>query len=63
MNESKHVFALPESEQHKLDEVKEEIVHPMAVRVHRFLAENTWTALAISAGAGVLCGLALGRRA
>jgi ElaB/YqjD/DUF883 family membrane-anchored ribosome-binding protein len=62
MNEREHVFPLPEFEQHKLDEVKEEIVHSLTTRMHRFLLENTWTALAVSVAAGLVCGLALGRR-
>lgn len=62
MNEREHVFPLPEFELHKLEEVKEEIVHPTVTAVRRFLTENTWTALTIAAGAGLLCGLVLGRR-
>jgi ElaB/YqjD/DUF883 family membrane-anchored ribosome-binding protein len=57
MNDTDHLFALPELEQHKLDEVKEEIVHPVARRLRRFLAGNAWTAIAISATAGLVCGL------
>ena len=60
MNDTDHLFALPEFEQHKLDEVKEEIVHPVVTRMRHFLAANTWTAIAISATAGLACGFAWG---
>jgi ElaB/YqjD/DUF883 family membrane-anchored ribosome-binding protein len=62
MNETEHVFPLPVFEQHKLDEVKEEIIHPISRRMRRALAENAWTAIAVSAAAGLVCGLAWGRR-
>jgi ElaB/YqjD/DUF883 family membrane-anchored ribosome-binding protein len=62
MNAPEHVFPLPEMEQHKLDEVKEEIVHPFSRRAHRFLGANAWTAIAISLAVGAVCGFALGKR-
>lgn len=62
MNEAEHVFPLTEVEQHKLDEVKEEIVHPFSRRVRRSLERNVWWAMAISVTAGVACGFAWGRR-
>jgi O-succinylbenzoate synthase len=62
MNEIEHVFPLPDWEQHKLDEAKEEIVHPVARWVRRGLAENAWRAIAISMAAGLACGLVWGRR-
>jgi ElaB/YqjD/DUF883 family membrane-anchored ribosome-binding protein len=62
MNEIEHVFALPELEQHKLDELKEEIVHPVSRRMHRFIEANVWTAIAISVAAGLAFGYASGRR-
>lgn len=62
MNDTDHLFSLPEIEQHKLDEVKEEIVHPVARRTRRYLGTNAWTAIAISLAAGFVCGLALKRR-
>ena len=61
MNDTEHVFPLPELEQHKLDEVKEEIVHPFATRAHRFLSANAWTAIAVSVAVGVVLGFAVGR--
>lgn len=62
MNDTDHLFALPEPELHKLDEVKEEIVHPVAKRLRRFLAARAWAAIAISLSAGLACGFAWGRR-
>jgi hypothetical protein len=62
MNEIEHVFPLPDLEQHKLDEAKEEIVHPVSRRLRRTLGENAWVAIAISVAAGLACGLAWGRR-
>ncbi len=62
MNETEHVFPLPEIEQHKLEEVREEIVHPLSRRTRRFLGANAWTMIALSVMAGVVCGLACGRR-
>jgi hypothetical protein len=62
MNDTEHVFPLSELEQHKLDEVKEEIVHPVSRRMRRALGRNAWLAMAISMAAGVACGLAWGRR-
>jgi ElaB/YqjD/DUF883 family membrane-anchored ribosome-binding protein len=62
MNDTDHLFSLPEVEQLKLDEVKEEIEHPFAIRLRRFLSAKAWTAIAISATAGLVCGLAWGRR-
>jgi len=63
MNETEHVFPLTELELHKLDEVKEEIVHPVSRRVRRALGRNAWVAVAISIASGVACGMILGRRA
>ena len=62
MNDTDHLFALPECELHKLDEVKEEIVHPVSRRVRVFLGANAWAAIAISMAAGLACGLVLARR-
>ena len=62
MNDTEHVFPLPELEQHKLDVVKEEIAHPLSRRMRRVMEANVWTALAVSLAAGVMCGLAWGRR-
>jgi len=62
MNETEHLFPLPEFEQHKLDEVREEVVHPKARRMRRTLNENVWTAVAMSVAAGLVCGWAWGRR-
>jgi len=62
MNEPEHAFPLPELEQHKLDEVKEEIVHPFTRRSRRFLGANAWTAIAISVAVGAVCGFAWGNR-
>lgn len=62
MNETEHVFPLPVSEQQLLDEVKEDIVHPISRRARRLLAENAWAAVAFSVAAGLVCGLAWGRR-
>ena len=63
MNDTDHLFALPEVEQHKLDDVKEEIMHPIARRARRSFGANVWKGIAISVAAGFLCGLALGHRA
>lgn len=62
MNDREHFFPLPDVEQHKLDEVKEEVVHPLSRRVRRTLRANAWTAVAISMVAGFACGLMWGRR-
>jgi hypothetical protein len=62
MNESEHVFPLPELEQHKLDEVKEEIVHPFSRSMRRVMAANAWSAIAVSLAAGVVCGWLWRRR-
>jgi hypothetical protein len=62
MNDSEHVFPLAEIELHKLDEVKEEIVHPVSRRLRRALGRNAWLAVAISIAAGMACGWACGRR-
>ncbi len=62
MNETEHVFPLPELELHKLEEVKEEIVHPFSRRPRRFLGANVRTMIALSVIAGFACGLACGRR-
>jgi len=62
MNETEHVFPLAEPEQHKLDELKEEIVHPVSRRVRHALGRNAWMAVAISMAAGMACGFAWGRR-
>lgn len=62
MNEIEHAFPLPDLEQHKLDEVKEEIVHPISLRLRRALGANAWMAVAISVAAGVACGFLWGRR-
>jgi hypothetical protein len=62
MNETEHVFPLPELEQHKLDELKENIVHPVATRMRRRLSANTWTAIVAALAAGLFCGLICGRR-
>jgi ElaB/YqjD/DUF883 family membrane-anchored ribosome-binding protein len=62
MNEIEHAFPLPELELHKLDEVKEEIVHPVSRRMRRLIGANAWTAIAISVAAGLVCGWAWGRR-
>jgi ElaB/YqjD/DUF883 family membrane-anchored ribosome-binding protein len=62
MNEIEHVFPLPDLEQHKLDEAKEEIVHPVSRRMRRALGENAWAAIAISVAAGLVCGWVWGRR-
>lgn len=63
MNEIDHEFPLPEVEQHKLDEVKEEIVHPISRRARRVLQGNVWMAIGISVAAGVACGFLCGRSA
>jgi ElaB/YqjD/DUF883 family membrane-anchored ribosome-binding protein len=69
-----HVFPLPEVEQHKLDEVQEEVahlpVHPTvrikqqsAVRiVDAFVRANVWKIIGVAAAAGLVCGLECGRR-
>jgi len=62
MNETEHSFPLPEVEQHKLDDVKEEIVHPISRRARRALGKNVWMVVAISVAVGLACGLAWGRR-
>lgn len=62
MNDTEHLFPLPEVEQHKLDEVKEEVVHPLSRRMRRTLRANVWTAVAISMAAGLACGWMWGRR-
>jgi len=62
MNDSEHVFPLAELELHKLDEVKEEIVHPVSRRMRRALGRNAWLAVAISIAAGIACGWVCGRR-
>jgi hypothetical protein len=62
MNEIEHTFPLPELELHKLDEVKEEIVHPVARRMRRLAGANAWTAIAISVATGLLCGWVWRRR-
>jgi hypothetical protein len=62
MNELEHTFPLPDPEMHKLDEVKEEIVHPVLRRMRRLTGANAWTAIAISEAAGLLCGWAWRRR-
>ncbi len=62
MNEMEHVFPLPDVEQHKLDEAKEEIVHPVSRRVRRALVRNTWVAMAVATAVGLVCGWAWGRR-
>ena len=62
MNDTDHLFALPEPVQHQLDEVKEEIVHPVSTRMRRYLAANTWTAIAVSVTVGLVLGLVWGRR-
>jgi len=61
MNDTEHAFPLPEPEQHKLDEIKEEIVHPFSTRMRRVIETNAWTATAIATAAGLVCGLAWGR--
>ena len=53
MNEVEHVFPLPDLEQHKLDDAKEEIVHPVSRRMRRGLRENAWMAVGISIAAGL----------
>ena len=60
MNET--IFPLPDLEQHKLDEVKEEILHPVSRRLRQAWENNAWTVVAISVAAGVACGLMWGRR-
>ena len=62
MNDTEHVFPLAEYDQHKLDEVKEELVHPISRRMRRALARNAWFAVTIGVVAGVACGFAWGRR-
>jgi hypothetical protein len=62
MNDSEHVFPLAELELHKLDEVKEEIVHPISRRMRRGLGRYIWPAVAISIAAGAACGWVWGRR-
>jgi len=62
MKDAEHSFPLSEMEQHKLDEVKEEIVHPISRRARRVLGEKVWMVMAISVAAGLACGLAWGRR-
>jgi hypothetical protein len=62
MNELEHVFPLPEVARHKLDEAKEEIVHPISRRIRRGLAQNAWMAIGISMVAGLACGVMWGRR-
>jgi len=62
MNETEHVFPLTEDEKHKLDDLKAEIQHPTARRVHRMIRVHVWTVLALSLTAGVLYGMACRRR-
>ena len=62
MNESEHAFPLPEREQVKLNEVKDEILHPISRRIRRYTGENTWKLIAVSVLAGAVCGWALGQR-
>ena len=60
MNE--HEFPLPDVEQHKLDEVKEEIVHPISRRARRMLEGHVWVAIGVAVAAGAACGFLWGRR-
>ena len=62
MNNPEHSFPLPDLVQHKLDEVKEEIVHPVSRRMRRAAGANVWTAIAISVAVGAVCGFVWGRR-
>ena len=62
MNESEHTFPLTDMEQHKLDEVKEEIVHPISRRARRVLQGNVWVAIGVAVVVGAACGFLWGRR-
>ena len=62
MDEIEHVFPLPEVEQHKLDEVKDEIDSPPLRRLDRFVRSHAWKTMGLSLAAGILCGLLWARR-
>jgi hypothetical protein len=62
MNEPEHVFPLPDVEKHKLEQVEEGILHPVANRWRHSSKANRWGTIALSLVTGVLCGWVLGRR-
>lgn len=69
MNDSDHTFSMPETERHKLDEVKEqiadvkeEIANPVARRLGRQFQRDPWPLMSLAAAGGILCGLMLRRR-
>lgn len=62
MNETDHVFPLPELEQHKLDEMKEELVHPAAARrPNDLVRKHIWKMAGLALVTGTVCGFLFGR--
>jgi hypothetical protein len=56
-----HTFSLPASEKHKLEELEQEIIVRTPLhRLDHLIRENVWSALGVSAIAGLLCSLFCG---
>jgi len=62
MNDGEHTFPMPETARHKLDDVKEEMVHPKSRRLRREFQQDPWPVMALAAATGLLFGLMLRRR-
>ena len=62
MKDADHTFPLPETETRKLDEVKEEIQHPLVCRVANLVRANPRQSVALAVTIGFMLGLRIGTK-